>query len=580
MGLEYLEKSVLQGDREAFKEWMELYIRAIERLAVQYGMRPQDAGKLAESIFGNLYNELGQLIEEQLEEKALFKTSLQSMKELQVQTSEMGLFPFEEDNELHAQLIDLPIEERIAFILSNLHGKSNEDIAWIMETHLENVQALLSSARAKLDRTDIEKRLEFLNSSFHRLRPSYNERNIYYSTRKEDLNTNEPVKIVSRQRKPFLLWFVGVAMLVLLLSVTVLRSDAYQQSSAEKFIEKKKISFQQELDDRFELIGLPEPDEYEAENYVHYSNGTQMKQEIYSKNAKWEFYSLIRDLEDQAKVKGKIDKKEASKRYDSLIHELRLPSEMLEQLKKDSLADDRKDSMEFIKEFYDKHNYFRGAYMRVFMDHAEYIWGSELFNGGMVDIEEFIAKKPEFPIELQKAIDGMETQLFSLTAIKDFEPLSLKYEDPQVRKTLKENLHPDMEVYISLLMDSSIIYFDSYSEQLEKLLELEKQLPKMLESDPIVYDFDDRYIWLLYFMSGLADANGIYESDHVVKEEIREKWRRIASIGENSPAANVMQEIIGEMEASNWKSSHENEIYSEFPNRFGSKLKEARNRNE
>ena len=181
-------------------------------------------------------------------------------------SSETGLFPFEEDNELHASLLDLPKEERIAFILSRFHEKSNEDIAWIMETPIEHVIDLLQKAQEKLDGPNIEKRLEFLNKSFQRLRPSFDERNIFYSKPTEAVHIDEPIKKASRPKKPLYLWLIGSAMLILLLSVTALRSDAYQQSSAEKFIESKKLSFQQELDERFELIGLAEPDEGRTRN--------------------------------------------------------------------------------------------------------------------------------------------------------------------------------------------------------------------------------------------------------------------------------------------------------------------------
>lgn len=576
--MDSLQSKVLAGDREAFKEWMGLHILAIERLAVQYGLTPQDAGKVAETVFRDLYNDLGQLKEELLEENALLHSALQLLQGLEVHVSEIGFFPFEEDNELHSHLIDIPIEERIAFILSSLHEKSLADIGWIMGKPLEHVETLLRSAQAKLDRPDIEKRLEFLNRSFHRLRPSYNERNIFYSKPKEELKSEEPVKIVSRRRKPLLLWIVGAVMLVLILSVTVLRSDAYQQSSAEKFIENKKISFQQELDERFELIGLPEPDEDGGDNYLHIF-GAPIREEIYGNNTKQEFNRFIRTLEKQLENEGKINKKEATKKYDELIHELRLPSEMLEQLKNEPLAKDREKSMEFMNEFSLKNNFLANAYMGVFGEHSNIIFESDLFSDGMVDIEEFMKKKPDFPVELQKAIDGMETQYYSLTAIKDYMPLSLKYQNPEVRETLQQNLHQDMDVYIFLIMGGlDVLYYGTYEEQLEVLLELDKQLPKTRESDPLVNRYDMGYSWLVYSMAGFIDGNGIYNPNMVVRKEIREKWKQLASIGGSSSAGLVMQEIVDEMEASDWQVSMENDIQMHLFERIVDKIKEARKR--
>ena len=77
-----LLKIVIDGDREAFQEWMDLHIQTIERFAIQYGVTLHDAGKVAENVFRNLYNDLGRLTEERLEEKTLFKSALQKLSEL------------------------------------------------------------------------------------------------------------------------------------------------------------------------------------------------------------------------------------------------------------------------------------------------------------------------------------------------------------------------------------------------------------------------------------------------------------------------------------------------------------------
>ena len=302
--MDSLQRKVLPRDREAFKEWMELPIQSIERLGMQIGLTPQDAAEFVEMIFGNLYKDLGQLKEEQLVENTLFKTAIQQLKGFQMQTNETGLFSFAEDNELHARIIDLPIEERISVILHSLHEKSQVDIAWIMETPLENVEQLLYKAQAKLNEPDIEKRLEFLNKSFRRLRPFYDDRNIFYPTQIETLTIDEPIDKKRRRKKPLVLWLAGSVMLVLILSVAVLRSEAYQLSSAERFIESKKDSFEQELDDRFELIGLPRPDETDGDSSLY----LYVAADIYGNETEQKFNWFIRELE-----KGRLTKEKRPK---------------------------------------------------------------------------------------------------------------------------------------------------------------------------------------------------------------------------------------------------------------------------
>ena len=207
--MDTVNNRILSGDHEAFKQWMDSHIHHIERFAVQYGVTPEEAGKVAETIFRNLFLNLSQLTEEQLEEKTLYKTALQKLNEYHVNVPEQGLFSFAEDNELHASLIELPKEERIAFILARFHEKSDEDIAWIMEKQVEYVQNLLQKAQVQLDGPDIEKRCEFLNKSFYRIRPSFDESNIFNLEIKEEVHIDEPIKRVGPTKKPLYLWLHG-----------------------------------------------------------------------------------------------------------------------------------------------------------------------------------------------------------------------------------------------------------------------------------------------------------------------------------------------------------------------------------
>ena len=69
----------------------------------------------------------------------------------------------------------------------------------------------------------------------------------------------------------------------------------------------------------------------------------------------------------------------------------------------------------------------------------------------------------------------------------------------------EDNLHLDMEVYIFLLMGGfECNVYGTDEELLETLLELDMLLPKTRESDPLVYNFDNGYSWLLFFTAGLG----------------------------------------------------------------------------
>lgn len=550
-----LEGRVIDGDKEAFKEWMNLHIRPIELFAVQYGISQEEAGKVAETIFGNLYGKLGLLTEEHLEEVSLFKTAIQQLKGKQLDVQQEGLFSFEEDNELQWRITNLPQETRLPLVLVKFHNKSVAEIAMILDKSEQQVEDAIKEARRLLAEPNVEKKLEFLKLSYERLAPSYIESNIF-KQEKEISRVKEPEATV-RKRKPIALWSAGAVILIFLLLVSVFRSDAYQQSSAEKLIEKMSTSFQQELDDRFELIGLSEPEE-SNNGYTLVMQGfrSEISPISYGYDTKTKFKRFVREVERQLEEEGRINKKEAKQKYNELVLELRLPSEMVEQLQKEPLNDDREQSLIFLDELRSKNEFLTNVYIEILGEHLEMIFESDLFNEGMVDVDEFLERKASFPLDFQNAIDGMETQYFSLTSVKEMAPLYPKYGTPELEKILRRNLHPDMQIYISLLTGTfNLVYTGTFEDHLEALFALEKELPNTKESDQLSYVFNSNYIFLFFTAAGLNSEKGVYDASGVVRQEIKDRWKRLAANGEGSPSGQVIREMIDEMEASNWTTS-------------------------
>ena len=550
-----LKNRIIQGDPEAFKEWMNIHIRPIELFTVQYGISQEEAGDVAETIFKNLYGKLGLLTEEDLEEVSLFKTAEQQLKGKQLDAQQVGLFSFEEDNELHRKITNLPQEIRIPLILAKFHSRSVAEIAKILDEPDQQVEDAIKKTIHLLDEPNVEKKLEFLNLSFERLSPSYIESDIF--KRAEEISQlKEPVTKVNK-RKPIALWSAGAVILIVILFVSVFRSDAYQQSSSERFLEKLSASFQQELDDRFELIGLSEPEEADkGYTTVYQGLRSEVSPVSYGYGTKNEFNRFIREMEREISTGGKINKKEAKRKYDELVFDLRLPSEMVEQLQKEPLTGDREQSLIFLDELQSKNEFLANAYMEIVGENMEMIFESDLISDGMVDVDELLARKASFPIEWQNAIDGMDTQYFSLTSIKELAPLYSKYGTPELEEILRGNLHPHMQVYISLLLSTfEVVYTGTFDDHLETLLALEKELPNTKESDQLSHHFNSYYIVLFITAAGLNSERGIYNSSGVVRQEIKDRWKRLAANGEESPSGQVIREMIDEMEASNWTTS-------------------------
>ena len=362
---------------------------------------------------------------------------------------------------------------------------------------------------------------------------------------------------------------MGSVMLILILSVTVVRSDAYQQSSAEKFIENMKTSFQQELNDRLELIGLEQPNEDQVNLFLEYYTG----------NTKMAYTRFIATLEDQMAKDRKIDRKAATRTYETLIHQLRLPSEMIEELKENPKRDNRKESVDFVEELFMKLSFIMDVYMGILYEHEEIILSAELNNDGTVDMEQFLAKKSEYPMELQQAIDGMARQSVYLTGLPDFTPFYPQYGTPEVLEVLRQNLHPDMEIYMYMLTrESSLVaHSGTIEEKFEVLSYIEQELPKTKKSDDLHHYVDNEYSWIFYALTGIYEVQGgISDRDLSVKPEIRERWKSIASRDEINMAVLIMREMVMEMEEQNWMSTEEHEVDMRLSGKLHLKIKEAR----
>ncbi|MFS0688930.1 hypothetical protein AB1K89_06780 [Sporosarcina sp. 179-K 8C2 HS] len=568
--MEVLEKRILLGDQEAFKEWMDMHIRKIESFAIQCGLSPKEAGKVTETVFRDIFHSLGELTQEQLEERNLIKSVLHELTGLTLADSPEALFPFEEDNELHRKIISLPYEVKVPFILAQFHHKSISEIATIMDQTEQQAAHSIEEALMTIDESNLEKKLKFLNISYERLMPTFEESNIF----KQDHQETPPVqedrtKVV--KRKPIILWSIGGVILIALLFISVIRSDAYQRSSSEKFIGNLKTSFQQELDDRFALIGLTQPDENEGYRFL----------EIYANEPKEAFHRFIVKLEEQIAKDTKIDRKAATQKYETLIQQLRLPSEMMEDLLDNPKTENREESIRFLDELYMKINYLMTFYIEVLAVNEEVIWSSELNEDGIVDLESFLAKKSNYPIELQKAIDGMATQSFYLTGLKDVAPLFPQYGTPEVLEMLQQNLHPDMKIYVYMLSGESarVSYGGTIEEKMDALSYIEQELPKTKKSDELHHYLDSGYMWLFFTVTGVYEQGGIYDQNLSIKPEIRERWKRIASRDEDNIVVQIMREMVKKLEEQNWMALMEYEVEKSLSEKLDTKIKQAREGN-
>lgn len=549
MGLEALESRISHGDQEAFKEWMDVHIRTIERFAIQYGASLELAGTVAETIFRNIYESFEDVAEVDLKESALIRTALEELDGRQNVEPSGGFFSFEEDDELHHRVVGMPKEYRVPFILNQFHKKTATQIAEITGETEQHVEQSLTQARSLLDEPNLEKKLEFLNRSYERLSPTYNEMNIFHR------KVEEPPPIEKEKetdkKKPYLFWGIGAGILLVFVSIiTYTNSDAYQLKSAEKFTEMAEVSFQEELERNLRLAGLPAPEIIRSDIYA----------ETYGEDTRRKFDRFITGLKNQVETDGRIDKINAKTELNTLIHELMVPSEMVANVSEKPLVNDQEKSMEFVNEYIEKMNTLLRSYMHIFAQNQSLLRESGRNDEGSYDVEAFYAKKSDYPEAFQHALDGMEAQGFVLRNDMSM-PTEYVYVYPNIgtpdlSKVLRENLHSDTSIYLSIIMGD---LFDIHDRSIEKQTDLLSQLEIGLlqaenyqELHAVAFT---AYISVIYSSTGMAGYEEIRDSTGTIKEEYKEAWTRIAFNGGNSPAGQMMRQVIIEMEDSGWTTS-------------------------
>lgn len=542
-----LMQKVRAGEKDAFEKWMDIYSGDIERFVIQYGCTLKQAADLAEETFRNLHSQLDSISNEESLVCTLYKKALKSLAFVQqTDAPNETIFPFEEDQELHDQIVNLEMGYKVPFILSQFHKLDDSEIVKITDTSLETVEQAITVAFRDLGDAQLKKRLEFLNKSYRRMKSSFRKEQVFAKPQQEIRTTGKLKQTISK--KAMISWIAGIIVLLSLVIIPIVTGEEYKKTSAEKYVERLKESFEQEIGGRYSELGLIESTEEDKldYNYIWYGN-----------QARADFESMIKRYEGVIDKTGTLNKKKIEDEYGKIINKLELPSEMANRLVKKPLANDKAKSGEFMKGYLEKYDVLQQAYFMTFIKH-EQITADAIANESFA-ADKFIQKKDTYPEDLQQALDGMIKQNIYPTFIKGFGTLAPSYGKNDFSAKIRSSIHEDFGGFFTLLESAPFVSYPGLAHSLEDsvafLLDMEKTLLSTTINDEKTNMLSWTYNELFYVIVGAAELDRIFGDDGKVKTEFREGWERIASAGEGSPAAYIMQMIISEMDATDWTES-------------------------
>jgi len=542
-----LMQKVRAGDKDAFEKWMDIYSGDIERFAIQYGCVLEQAADIAEETFRTLHNELNTIGNEESLICTLYKNALKILAHAHpVAPCNEAIFRFQEDQELHNQIVQLETRKKIPFILSKFHKMDDVEIATIMDTSPMIVEQAVMEASRDLGDGQLEKRIEFLEKSYGRMKSSFRKERVFAMPQKELQATGKVEQSISK--KSMISWIAGSLILLSLILVPIVTSEEYKMASDEKYLERLVASFEKEIGSRYSELGLKESTE---EDMVEF-NPNQ-----YGKQQRDDFESMVHRYNKDLTKTDTLNKKKIRKEYRKIIKSLELPSVMTARLFKNPLTDDMEKSDEFMKSYLEQFTVIQNSYYMVLINGSKFIEAAVV--DGELDIDMFMEKKDTYPEELQLALDGMIKQNIYPESIKNWGAIAPVFKKNKVSAKIRSSIHPDLGGFLTVMEVVPLLNYPglahSLSDSIDYLLEIEKTLLATTLNDEATNHLSWTYSELFHEISGGAEPDTIFGADGIVKDEFREGWKRIASAGESSPTAFIMQTIISEMEATGWTGS-------------------------
>ena len=528
------------------EEVMDRYADSIERFAIQYGCTEEQAGDLTRETFRSLYSNLSHQMDGEQIQITLYQLALEKLNRIQLtMPSDDAFLPFEEDRQLHGKIINLEVTLKISLILSRFHDIDATEIAKLVGISTEAVNEAIDQAVQQLvegsDHLRLVKQLEFLNMSYGRIRTSFRKEQVYMEEEKE-------IRATVKTRKPLkgmIPWVVGILLLLSIIATSVVTSEEYQKTAAEKYRERLKESFEDEMSTRFAELGLAESTENDSPEWNSIS---------YGKEARFEFQQLLRRYDNELKDTGTVDRKNIKEQYNAIIETLALPSEMVELLSKNPLSGHKDKSEEFMKTYLERYYEFQKGYQILFSDYPETI--EQAIVDGKIDLEKFLADRPTYPKALQEGLEGMMKQNIYPTVIPHWNTIIPIFQKNEIGQQMRALLHEDLSGYVTLLESPPFVIYPglaySFDESVEYMLDMEKTLLASQLDENVSVPLSHAYTELLLELIGGSDPERLVGHDGKVKAEVQSAWKKIASNQEQSPSAVILKEIIRDMEADDW----------------------------
>lgn len=548
------------GDKQARLEWFQTYQLAIAKFAYQSGIAKEKIPKFQLDLFNEVSNSI-ETIDSQNAENKIMELAVRLLKGRQTDASEKNrdlLLKFPEDEETHAAIQKLPLSEKIALVLFQFHGKSEEDIDKILlscrtpiESTIEMTMEELKKSLSIATNSDVQKRLDLLAKSYNRIEyPQKVENSI------EELPpaVAKPVKQMDNGQKSsiskrtfailvgaslFLTAVIGASFLFNNQPVSTQQTAAEEENPtivSKNMVKKWKAEYDQIRENAPKRLGLS-VENFEQLEYVNTADA--LKERTFSKQN-------VKQLKE--------DPERMQKQVDTLMLTIHTPKGMLDSV------DDYKlmsaDISKFFVIYTEKTNQLKVIADGLLEQYKEELSTAEM--NGQLSTEQLTSGRGDYPEEIENLTAALSEYTFHYTV----HPNENRF--TTIRDVNKfYEIHPFNSDY------SSITYLDilrttPFFDESGLLWPIE-QLPYSVVmmaafvsdpmSDPVLRGKIEPQLVHAFFTLLKGDEHTeIFDKKGVVKEEFQIAWQELLQHN-NNPVTYMMLPILEEFEESDWKES-------------------------
>ncbi|ANU11517.1 hypothetical protein BBH88_15170 [Planococcus antarcticus DSM 14505] len=544
------------GDEFAFKLWADTIQPNMGRFSYQLGVSIEALPKFQRRSLQQLHRQLEYLTQEQAQVD-LYKIMVQQLStnslELEIKEN-LAVLGFPEDDELHAELQKLELNQRIPLVLTHFHNRSKVDIAMIAEktehqiiqTMNDGLQALQHNLR--LDEAQVFQRLAMLQKSYQRFMPpapfdqEIQGADEKFSVPEVSKTTASPRQI---RKKPAIVLGAASLFLITVIGVSFSVNDQLMETagtSEGKQAEKVTDEMVADWHSKYEMIKETSPERL----------GMSQKQYVQLDYVKLADAERERVFSDEMLDSLKDDPIKMESTVYRLFWQIETPQGMVDSLSSNSMLSSAVD--DFLLNYAaktDELRFFVEGMMQKYQQELE-----TTIVMGQLSPEKLVAQSHSYPEQLRKVIEALpEYNLLAIVNPNDNQFRTIR----DVNKLNQQHViasHPYAFQYLSWL--SGEPYFDDsgffwpIDNITHNLISMEESLLVEEEESALFDGIEVAYQQTFWQLVKGSDSSPVFDKQGKVKVEYQSAWNSIAS---SNPMAFIILPILEEMEASEWTTS-------------------------